>query len=339
MRLSPGILIAVAVAISVVAGIRGLTGAPLPVAATNVDHATTPHLVASPLRPETSQDLPLAPGHFRVNERDGRFTVAANLARRSDVLEAVADHGDIWLVDHLDVDPLISITLRDERIEQTLIGLMQDTPFVIRYAAAPQRRTLSIDTIEIGVRQDVDRYADASELRPIAGGHEARRSSEKKADIKKHNPAARIAPARRSEAARRFALERRQAREVDRHVRALDELNDEDPETRAWAASSLDIDDPQDLRPLARLLKNDPNPMVRVEIAYDLGFGQPRTVVPLLVSALDDPSNKVVVAAAESLGFLDDVSVVRDLESLLANRSEDIRNAAKDALALLEGAQ
>jgi len=283
---------------------------------------------------QARQKHPLAVGEFRVLERDGRFSVEANEAWRLEILEALAERGDFVLFNHVRRHPFISLDVRNEPVEQVLAVVVRDAPYVIRYAASKGRGAPAIDSLEVGVEQDpVDTEADESE------SQEPSDSGRKASDIAKRTNREHRTGAPRPEAERRAAMERRKWREARRRQENLDELDHSDPTVRAWAASTLEVDEPQDLIALGALLGSDPDPYVRAEIAFDLGFGHPSAVVPILVSALDDPSPEVVVAAADSLGFLDDASATDDLRTLLEDESESVREAARDALEMLDGAE
>lgn len=284
------------------------------------------------------EERPLASGGFRVEEQNDRFTLVANQAWRIEILEALAERGDFSLVDHVRRHPLVSLDVRDETLERVLAQVVNDTPYAIRYAFADGSE-LAIDSLEVGVEHgvadsDQDRI-DGSEPQSKEGvGREA-----KAADLAKRTARKRRSVEPRSEADRRFAMERRQKREADRHERYLQELEHPDPEVRRSAASALDVEEPRDLVPLAGLLGNDPDPDVRAEIAFNLGFGDPATAVPLLLSALDDPAPAVVVAAADALGYLDDPSVIGDLQALQGDESESVREAARGAVEMLGDAE
>ncbi len=283
---------------------------------------------------QARQERPLAVGEFRVLERDGRFSVEANEAWRLEVLEELAKRGEFVLFNHVRKHPFVSLDVRNEPVEQVLAVIVRDAPYVIRYVASKDGDAPAIDSLEVGVEQDsVDTGTDEFESQePSDGDRKAR-------DIAKRTNREHRTVAPRSEAARRAAMERREWREARRHQENLDELDHSDPTIRAWAASGLDVDEPQDLIALGALLSSDPDPFVRAEIAFDLAFGNPSTAVPILLAALDDPSPEVVAAAADSLGFLDDASATDDLRTLLEDESQSVREAARDALEMLEGAE
>lgn len=290
--------------------------------------------VASPARP-------VEPGRFQISEHDGLYSVRANEAWRSELLAALAVKGDFDILDHVRHHPSVSLDVRDQPLEIVFAHLLRDEPYSVRYdfvEKAGKRDALSIDLLEVGIPRDVaesgagefdpsDPDSDASAARPQKPEDIAKRDERKE----------KAAPAPRSETERRRALERRVRREARRHAESLEELEHADPEVRAWAASELNVDDAQDLAPLARLLGNDPDPAVRAEIAYDLGFGDPSTAVPLLISALHDPVPEVVATAAESLGYLNDASAVSHLRALQNGQPENVRDAAEGALERLDG--
>ena len=283
---------------------------------------------------QARRERSLAPGEFRVAETDGRFTIEANEAWRLEILEELAERGEFLLFDHVRKHPFLSLDVRDESIEQALAAVVRDVPYQIRYVASEGREAPTIDSLEVGVEQ-----ASAGTERDEHESQEGSEGTQKSRDLAKRTNRERRSVAPRSEASRRAAMERREQREARRHEESLNELDDPDPAVRAWAASTLDVEEPRDLIELAGLLGGDPDPAGRVEIAYDLGFGDPSAVVPILVSALDDPSAEVVAAAADSLGFLDDPSVTGDLRELLGNESSSVREAARNALEMLDEAE
>jgi hypothetical protein len=133
-----------------------------------------------------------------------------------------------------------------------------------------------------------------------------------------------------------------QQREFDPALEAgwLEQLDDPDPEVRAEAVWSLNVDEADEGAEERRsrvilLLATDPDPRVRVAAAERLSEIQSRDSFAALVSSLSDPEQEVVLVSIDALEEMGNTAVIPELEALLDNADEEIRDAAEFAIDFL----
>jgi len=86
-------------------------------------------------------------------------------------------------------------------------------------------------------------------------------------------------------------------------------LNDDDPDTRISAMSSLGrIGSKKAIAPIIKLMENDKDDNIRISAATVLGYLSGTEAIPALKKALSDSNKMIQIRAAGSLGMLNDGS-------------------------------
>jgi hypothetical protein len=256
--------------------------------------------------------------------------LAANQARLLEVLETMASAAEFeLLLGQLggQESKAVSIRVENASLAETLTRMLDGIPFALDFEVDPDDASSRLRSVRVGT-------FPVAGLSPKKAERPGKRSGDRRERLDTRRKERR---ARTIEGPTAEQLAKSARLSEERAAWATTQLDNEDWEIRAEAASKVDVEDPNELERLAYLMKNDSSANVRKSALERLSDSDSPEVIDHLLEALNDPNPEVVIEAIDEIEFEGDQTAVPKLAAgCLGHPDPTVASLCAEAIEWLE---